>query len=99
MITNLNETNFEEQISTGLKLIDFSASWCGYCKMLRPELEQLDKIWIGYVDGDESPNLARKFRVQGYPTMVLLKNGQEVDRMVGFRPKEDILNTIMRHLK
>lgn len=99
MITNLNEQNFEQETSNGLKLIDFSATWCGYCKMLRPELEALDKIWIGYVDGDESPRLAKKYMVSGYPTMVLLKNGQEVDRIVGYRPKEDILSVIMKHLK
>lgn len=98
MITNLNEQNFEKETATGLKLIDFSASWCTFCQMLKPELEALDKIWIGVVDGDDSPNLAQKFNVSGYPTMVLLKNGKEVDRLVGYCSKEEILSKVIRHL-
>jgi len=99
MIIELDENNFEEQTSKGLKLVDFSAQWCVYCKMLKPVLSELDKIWIGEVDGDKSPSLARKFNVSGYPTIVFLKDGKEVDRLIGFHPKENIMDKIMKHLK
>ena len=98
MITNLTYDNFDEQTAKGLKLIDFSAQWCVFCQKLKPELEALDKIWIGYVDADDYPDLTRKFHCEGYPTMVVLKDGKEVDRILGYRTKEEILETIMKHL-
>lgn len=61
MIVELDEQNFEENTNKGLKLVEFYTTWCMYCKKQRIELEELkdSDIWIGIVDGEESPNLAR----------------------------------------
>ena len=77
MIVELDEQNFEENANKGLKLVEFYTTWCMYCKKQRIELEELkdSDIWIGIVDGEESPNLARKFGIKGFPTFVLLKEG------------------------
>ena len=100
MIIELNEENFQKETNHGLKLVEFYATWCMYCKRQRIELQEFETsdIWIGIVDGDESPNIARKFNIDGYPTFVLLKNGQEVARFDGFHDKSKLLNRLMAYM-
>jgi thioredoxin 2 len=76
-------------------LVDFWAPWCGPCRMVAPSLEALAKemagrVRIAKVNVDDNPVMAGRLGVRGIPTMVLFKNGQEVDRQVGALPKRDI---------
>lgn len=98
MITKLDSNNFSEQTKKGVKLIEFHTSWCGYCKKQQPELEEMGKIWIGQVDADEEPKIAAKYNVNSFPTFVILKDGEEVERFSGMRKKEDLMTKIMQHL-
>ncbi|MCK5064920.1 MAG: thioredoxin [Candidatus Fermentibacteraceae bacterium] len=82
-----------------ISLIDFSASWCGPCKMLEPVLEQVsdeleNTVGFYHVDVDESPAESSKFGIRGVPTMIVFHDGQEIDRMVGFRDR----NALQTHL-
>lgn len=90
-IKSLNQSNFNSSIKTGLVLVDFYADWCGPCKMVSPivdELsEQMNDIKFRKVNVDEENNLAMRYNVRSIPTLVIFKDGQEVDRMVGFAPK------------
>lgn len=86
----------------GLTLVDFFATWCGPCKMLTPVLEELSselegEVKIFSVDVDESQTLAMKYNVYSVPTMILFKNGEKVDQMVGFLPKQNIEAWIGKH--
>ena len=84
------EDNFNEIIKSEKVLIDFSAEWCGPCKMLAPVLESIDSIDIYKVDTDEFPDLAREYGIMSIPTLIYFKNGEIVNRNIGFVSKEDI---------
>lgn len=78
-----------------LALVDFSATWCGPCRMLEPVLEELSEEMAGKVDfynadSDENMDLAMAYRIASIPALLLLKNGEEVARTVGFQPKESL---------
>jgi thioredoxin 1 len=77
MIKELNDTNFKENIKTGLKLIEFYAPWCGYCQnsVLYSMNYQKTIFWIGIVNADENPNLVSEYKISGYPTFMLFKEG------------------------
>jgi len=100
MLVELNTENFEEETRTGLKLIEFYTTWCGYCRNQRIELKDFEesKIWIGLVDADESPEIAEKFNITGFPTFVLLKDGKQIAEISGFHQKSQLLNKLMGYL-
>lgn len=98
MIFKLNDENFEAKTAKGLKLIEFSTPWCGYCQKQVPVLEELDKVWIGQVNGDEAQYLVQKFHIQVYPTFLVLKDGKEVSRFSGYHTKIDIMNILMNYM-
>lgn len=98
MLTDLNNENFTEKTKNGVKLIEFRTSWCGYCKKQQPELEAMDKVWIGQIDADNSPMIAAKYNINSFPTFLIMKNGEEVERFSGMRKKEDLMNIIMKHI-
>ena len=99
MLKELNEKNFAEETKKGLKLVEFKTEWCGYCKKQEPELQKMDKIWIGQVDADRDANIASKFNINSFPTFLILKDGEEVERISGMRKKEDLMAKIMKHLQ
>lgn len=90
-----NENEFNETINSDYALVDFFATWCGPCKMMGPVLESVssnrDNIKIIKVDVDKFESLARTYGVMSIPTLILFKNGQVVDKKVGFLA-EPLLN-------
>lgn len=98
MITRLTKDNFENETKGGLKLVEFFATWCGYCKKQEPELEQMDKVWIGQVNADDENELAVKFGIAGFPTFLVMKDGKEVTRFSGLRSKEELMNILMKYV-
>lgn len=90
---HLKTAEFDAAVQAApLAMVDFWASWCGPCKMLAPAVERLaekydGKVLVGKVNVDEEPELAIRFGVMSIPTVVFLKNGQEIDRKVGFMPE------------
>jgi len=94
MPKELDEKNFEEFIKKGLVLIDFWAPWCGPCRMLGPILDELEKeityIKFGKVNVDQEANLAEKYQISAVPTLIIFKDGEEIDRRMGYGPKSEI---------
>jgi len=91
----LNNANFEETTKEGVSFIDFWAPWCGPCRMLTPIVEELandfeGKANICKVNTDEEQDLAVKYGIRSIPTMIILKNGEIFDTMVGVKSKGDI---------
>lgn len=93
-IIHLEKNNFEELIKKENKvLVDFFATWCGPCKMLSPILEKAEStIKVIKIDTDEFEDLARKYGVMSIPTLVLLEDGKEIKRNIGFIDKESLEN-------
>lgn len=102
----LNDSNFAAEVSAskGVCLVDFYATWCGPCKMLGPVVEEIAKEYegkakVGKVDVDASPNTAGQFGVQSIPTILIFKDGKEVDRIIGFKSKEALIEIIEAQLQ
>ena len=83
------ESDFKELVKDKI-LIDFYADWCGPCKMLAPILEEIDFIDVLKINVDQFPELSAKFGVMSIPTLVLMENGEEKTREIGFKTLEDI---------
>ena len=96
MIKHLEkEEDFVELTQADKILVDFYAEWCGPCKMIGQVFEGMqDEIEVLKVNTDEFPDLAQKFGVMSIPTVILFKNGSEVDKFIGLRSKEEILEFI-----
>lgn len=86
----INESNFEQETNQGLVLVDFTAPWCGPCRLLAPVLEQLEGIKVVKVNVDENNDLAQKHHVTSIPLLVFMKDGVAVERSVGLLTKEAI---------
>jgi thioredoxin 1 len=97
----LTDSNFKDEISEGLLLVDFWAPWCAPCRMLGPILEEIDKefndITIGKLNVDENPQTAQEFRIMSIPLVILFKDGEAVESLLGLRPKQAYLDAIERH--
>jgi len=94
---HLNSENFEEEVKNSNLpvLIDFWAPWCGPCQMMGPVFEELaeefkEKIKFAKLNTDEESSLASGFSITGIPCLILAKNGEEIDRIVGFAPKDQL---------
>ena len=98
----INNDNFNTSIESGVCVVDFFATWCGPCKMLAPVFEELsgemDEVNFFKVDVDQALDVARRYAITTVPTMIIFKNGKEVQRIVGFVPKEQIKSKIKAHL-
>ena len=95
-VIEINKSNFETEVLNSEKkvLVDFSANWCGPCKMLKPIIEEVaennDKVKIVSINIDEEEELSEKYNVLSIPCLILFANGQEIKRSVGLISKEDI---------
>ena len=103
--TVVSDQTFETEVlkSDQPVLVDFWAAWCGACRMVAPVLEEIaneqsSKIRIAKLDVDQNPITAGRFGVRSIPTMILFKNGREAQRLVGYQPKERILQQLNPHL-
>lgn len=104
MAQTINSNNFEALVATGKPIVlDFWATWCGPCKRLAPIIEALAEEYdgraiVGKCDVEEDEDLAMRFGVRNIPTIVFLKDGQEVDRSVGLVPRpalEEKINALL----
>ena len=98
-IKELTDANFQAQVKNGVMLVDFWAAWCMPCKMMAPVLnetaEALGSIAkIGKLDVDSNRESSAKYGVRSIPTLILFKNGKEINRFVGVKTKSFLLNEI-----
>ncbi len=101
----VTDANFQnEVIRSGTPvLVDFWAEWCGPCKMVEPIVEELatkyeGKLRVGKLDIEAQPNVPQLFGVQGIPTLILFKDGEPVQQIVGFRGRDQLDTAISKHL-
>ncbi|HSV42931.1 MAG TPA: thioredoxin [Candidatus Bathyarchaeia archaeon] len=97
----LNAESFEQEILTSNQpiLVDFFAEWCGPCKMLSPIVDQIadelsGKVKVCKLNVDEAQEIAARYNVMSIPNLILFKNGEVLDQMVGVMPKEQLLQKI-----
>jgi thioredoxin 1 len=102
---HVTDSTFEKEVLEAEQpvLVDFWAEWCGPCKMIAPVLEELaqemdGKLTISKLDVDENQNTAMAYGVFSIPTLLLFKNGEPVERIVGFQPKPQLMNRLQAHL-
>lgn len=102
-ISNVTDQNFAGEIGSGIVLVDFWAPWCGPCKMIAPVLEEVDsemgdQVKIVKLDVDQNPETSAKYGVMSIPTLLVFKDGEQVDKVVGYQPKENLVSLLQNHL-
>ena len=96
MATEIKQDNFDSFVQQDKPvLVDFWATWCGPCRMLAPVVDEVsqahaDTLAVGKVNVDECPELAQQFGVMSIPTLILFKDGQVVDKRIGYQPKDEL---------
>jgi len=100
-VLELTEGNFSQEVlkASTPALVDLWAPWCGPCRMIAPMVEELagtyhGKMKFGKLNVDDHPQVAAQFRIMNIPTLLIFKNGQEVDRIVGVQPKEELVRRL-----
>ena len=104
-VVHITNETFEKEVmqAEGKVLVDFWASWCGPCKMLGPTIEELagdfdGKVVVGKVDVDNNQQVSVDYGIRNIPTVLIFKNGEVVDKIVGVAPKETIAEKLSAHL-
>ena len=102
---HVNEDDFQTEVINDSKpvLVDFTAVWCGPCKMLDPIVKDLAQEWgekvkVVKLDVDHNPNIAMQYQVMGVPTLMLFVNGEVSERITGYQPKERIVSKFSPYL-
>ncbi len=95
----LSDDNFDDTIKSGVSLVDFWAEWCGPCKMQGPIIDEIanemgDKFNICKLDTDKNIEIAQKYEITSIPSIILFKNGKQVEKVIGLQPKERLLELL-----
>lgn len=103
MVTELTDQTFDEKTNNGVTFTDFWATWCGPCRMQSPVIEQLaeemgDKVFFSKVDVDANQETAAKFGIMSIPTMLIKKDGQVVDTIIGYHTKEQLQKKLEEYI-
>jgi len=105
-IEHVSEASFQKDVLEAAQpvLVDFTATWCGPCKLLEPEVKKLAQEWGAKVkvlklDVDNSPDLTMQYQVMGVPTLMLFVDGEPVERVTGFQPKDRLAQKFNPYLR
>lgn len=105
MVQEINTESFDKEVIShnGVIVVDFFANWCGPCRKLGPILEEVEqelasKVKFAKINTDDNLEMAKKYQVSGLPTLMVFKNGEAVERMVGLMPKSSIIQNIEKHV-
>ena len=103
MVKKISQEEFEQVKNDDIAVIDFSAEWCGPCKMLAPVMEEVseelsDSVSFYNIDVDQNMDIAQQYRIVSIPALLVLKKGEKVDMQIGFQPKDGVVEFIKKHL-
>jgi thioredoxin 1 len=98
----VNDQNFDKTLTLhNVLVVDFWATWCKPCKMFSPILEEISKennIWIAKIDVDQNPIQASKYNITSVPTTIIFENGKEVKKILGAKPKHQMIEELSKWL-
>jgi thioredoxin 1 len=103
-VQTFTDGNFDDATKKGVVLVDFWAEWCGPCRRLAPTVDQLasdfdGRATVGKLDVDANPNIAARFQIRGIPTLLIFKNGELADTVVGLASREDLAGRLEQQLQ
>ena len=103
MVKKISQEEFEQVKNDDIAVIDFSAEWCGPCKMLAPVMEAVsdelgDSVSFYNIDVDQNMDIAQQYRIVSIPALLVLKKGEKVDMQIGFQPKDGVVEFIKKNL-
>lgn len=103
MVKAITDANFETETKEGVVLVDFWATWCGPCRMQSPIIDELDEemgdqVKFTKMDVDANPNTPQQFGIMGIPTLLIKKDGEVVEKLVGYTPKEALTDVLEQYV-
>lgn len=105
MVKEIDTQNFDNEVvnNAGITVVDFFAEWCGPCRKMSPLLDEVEqelagKVKFTKINTDNNIEMARKYQVSGLPTLMVFKNGEPAERLVGLMPKSSIITNIEKHI-
>ncbi len=102
MLLHATDQDFNEVVGKKLCIVDFYATWCGPCRMLAQEfddiLQETDKFNIVKVDVDENPELVKQFSIEAMPTLIIFKDGNPQETIMGYRTKDNLMEVMKKYL-